>query len=61
MPLALGPLVNSSQYLDKFSSNVNNSSNTTYISVPAASPSGAVVNYLLPTALNNIDGKKMRR
>ena len=54
MPLALGPLVNSTQYLDKFSSNMNNA---TYISVPATSPSGAVVNYLLPSAMNNIDGK----
>jgi parallel beta-helix repeat protein len=55
IPLALGPLVNSTQYLDKFSSHLNN--NTLFISVPATSPSGAVVNYLLPSAMNNIDSK----
>jgi parallel beta-helix repeat protein len=55
IPLALGPLVNSTQYLDKFSSHMNN--NTAYISVPATSPSGTVVNYLLPSAMNNIDSK----
>ena len=55
IPLALGPLVNSTQYLDKISSHMNN--NTAYISVPATSPSGAVVNYLLPSAMNNIDSK----
>ncbi len=44
LPLALGPPVNSTQYIDKFS----NADGTVHITVSATSPSGAVVNYLLP-------------
>jgi HYR domain len=46
IPLALGPLVNSTQYVHKVD-------NATYISIPATSPSGAVVSYLLPSDMSN--------
>jgi parallel beta-helix repeat protein len=44
IPLALGPPVNSTQYIDKFSS-INGG---IFVTTPATSPSGAIVNYLLP-------------
>ena len=46
IPLALGPLVNTMQHIHKVD-------NGTYISVPATGPSGAVVNYLLPSNMSN--------
>src|ERR671924_1326175 len=54
MPLALGPLVNSTQYLAKILSNLNN---TAYISVDAKGPFGAIVNYPLPAAMNSNNGR----
>jgi hypothetical protein len=47
IPLALGPLVNSTQYIHKVDNNGSS------ISVPATSPSGAVVGYLLPSDMRN--------
>ncbi|PWU82062.1 MAG: hypothetical protein DLM72_03770, partial [Candidatus Nitrosopolaris wilkensis] len=55
IPIALGPPVTEMQYLQKVSSNINN--DTSNILVAATGPSGAVVSYLLPSDIINIDGQ----